>query len=128
MTLKRLPLVYVAGPYTSPDPVYNTRRAVDAGMKLYELGLASPLIPHLTMFVHYLHPQTDVEFWYEYDLHAMERCDAVYRLLGKSTGADREVAYANELGIPVYEETSIGIPTELAQFCNGWQIAKAAAR
>lgn len=109
-------MVYVAGPYTNPDPVINTRRAIDAGMDIYKTGAGIPLIPHLTMFVHLLHPNADVEFWYEYDLHTLERCDAVLRLEGASSGADREVAYARRLGIPVFED---GMELEL--WCQVWQ-------
>lgn len=94
--------VYIAGPYTNPDPVVNTRDAINIGMDLYEAGLAYPVIPHVTMFVHFLRPQTDIEFWYKYDLFALERCDAVYRFPGASSGADREVAHADSLGIPVF--------------------------
>jgi hypothetical protein len=36
------------------------------------------------------------------DFEWLKCCDAVLRLPGESTGADREVALAKELGIPVY--------------------------
>lgn len=62
-----------------------------------------PLIPHLTMFVHFLFPQP-LEFWYAYDIDALEQCQAVFRFDGDSTGADREVERAIELGIPVFTE------------------------
>jgi hypothetical protein len=32
----------------------------------------------------------------------LERCDAVLRLAGESRGADKDVAIAQERGIPVY--------------------------
>jgi hypothetical protein len=34
----------------------------------------------------------------------LERCDAVLRLPGESTGADQDVAIAQERGLPVYYE------------------------
>lgn len=94
------PFVYVAGPYTNPDPVENTRRAVFVGMHIYDMG-AVPLIPHLTMFAHYLTPKP-IDFWYEFDLAQLAHCDALFRFEGASTGADKEVAFATERGIPVF--------------------------
>ena len=34
----------------------------------------------------------------------LRHCDAVLRLPGESTGADQDVAIANELGLPVYHD------------------------
>ena len=58
------PLVYVAGPYTNPDPVWNTHTTVREAEKIEALGC---------------------------DVDVMHRCDAVVRLPGASTGADAEV-------------------------------------
>jgi hypothetical protein len=38
----------------------------------------------------------------DYDLNWLAKCDAVLRLPGASSGADREVEYAQKLGIPVF--------------------------
>jgi hypothetical protein len=95
-----LPLIYIAAPYGS-DPVGNTRRAVEAGMGLYRLGVAVPLIPHTSLVADLVCPMP-AEDWYTYDLHLLERCDAVWRLPGDSKGADAELERAVELGIPVF--------------------------
>lgn len=120
--MKTLPLIYVAGPYTRPDPVENTHEAVRIGMEMYDAGWAMPYIPHLTMFVHYLRPRSDVEYWYEFDLHALAKCDAVVRIPGDSSGADREVEYALELGLPVFLLDANGIAGaftgEFVAWCN----------
>lgn len=100
--MTRLPLTYIAGPYSS-DPVANTRRAIEAGMALYATGLVVPLIPHLSLLLDLVCPMS-VADWYAYDLHLLERCDAVLRLPGESTGADAEVVHALERGIPVFGE------------------------
>jgi hypothetical protein len=100
----RRPLVYVAGPYTNPDPVENTNRAIHAVDALLEVGLVTPISPHLTLLWHLVKPRT-LDFWYAYDLATLARCDAVYRLSGISTGADREVEFAIQQGIPVFEDT-----------------------
>lgn len=96
------PLVYVAGPYTRPDPVENTRLALDAGEELTDSGLVTAFVPHLTLLWHLVHPHADVEYWYEFDLTILRRADVLYRMPGASTGADREVAFAESLDIPVF--------------------------
>lgn len=58
-------------------------------------------IPHLTHFWHKQIPH-EYEFWMRQDFEWLKCCDAVLRLPGESSGADREVALALELGIPVY--------------------------
>lgn len=96
------PVIYIAGPYTNPDPVENTHNTVKFASHLWTSGLAYPLVPHLSMLWHAIAPRP-VEDWYEIDLAHMQRCDGVIRLPGDSTGADAEVAYAVGLGIPVLE-------------------------
>lgn len=84
------PLVYVAGPYTRPDPVENTHNAVRAAEEIEALG-CDVVIPHLSLLWHAISP-APLERWYERDLAVMRRCDALVRLPGVSTGADAEVA------------------------------------
>lgn len=95
------PLVYIAGPYTNPDPVENVHRAIKAGMDLYRTGQCAVIIPHLSMTAQLVEPH-DVDFWYEFDLTQLAHCDALFRLPGDSTGADNEVAFAIEQHIPVF--------------------------
>lgn len=99
----RLPMIYVAGPYTNPDPVQNTHTAIKFGMQLYKDGIAYPVIPHLSLMLHLVIPEPDVAFWYAFDLHAVERCDALVRLPGASSGADAEVAFATDRGMHVFQ-------------------------
>lgn len=84
------PLVYVAGPYTNPDPVWNTHTTVIEAEKIEALG-CDIVIPHLSLLWHAISP-APLERWYQRDLAVMHRCDAVVRLRGASTGADAEVA------------------------------------
>jgi hypothetical protein len=44
----------------------------------------------------------DYELWLEIDFAWVKKCDALIRLPGESSGADREVELARSLGIPVY--------------------------
>lgn len=96
-----LPLVYVAGPYAHLDPVRNTHATIHAAEGLLESGLVTPYVPHLTLLWHLVAPH-DEEHWYAYDLAVLARCDALVRLVGSSKGADREVQFAHDRGIPVF--------------------------
>lgn len=90
------PVLYVAGPYTNPDPVINTHAACRVGTALIEHTTWIPMIPHTSLLWHAVTPRP-VEFWYALDLALMERCDAIVRLPGPSVGADNEVRVAREL-------------------------------
>lgn len=91
-------LVYVAGPYTAPDPVLNVRRAIFVADQLVEAGFAV-IVPHLTMLWHMVSPQ-DPDTWYARDLDVLEHCDLLVRFPGKSKGADQEAKFAQAHDIP----------------------------
>jgi nucleoside 2-deoxyribosyltransferase len=118
-SLVRLPpLIYLAGPYTKPDPVENTNRMIRIADALLDLGVV-PIVPHLTMFWHLVRPRPYDE-WLQYDLQVMLRCDAVLRVPGESNGADGEVRVARRLGIPVlYAETAE--PNDCTAAVAAWQ-------
>ena len=95
-------LVYLAMPYTHPDPIENTNRAIQAAELLISKKAGfTPYVPHLSLAWHLVYPHA-VSFWYEYDLNILERCDCLLRLGGASEGADREVEYARQMGVPVF--------------------------
>lgn len=103
----RRPLVYVAAPYTRPDPVLNTHIIIAEVDEIVNDGVVTPFVPHLTLLWHLVRPRP-LEFWYAYDLATLARCDAVLRLPGESTGADREVQFASAKGLPIfYDRTSL---------------------
>lgn len=95
------PMVYVAAPYTRPDPVENTHRLICEVDVMVDEGLVIPIAPHLTLLWHLVSPRP-LDFWYAYDLATLARCDAVLRLAGESSGADHEVVFARSRGIPVF--------------------------
>jgi hypothetical protein len=103
--------IYIAGPYSHPDPVTNTRAAILAAEEVTAKGHI-PYIPHLTMLWHFVSPHS-IEFWYEYDKFWLRYCNAILRLPGASLGADDEIAVAKSLGIPIYNSVA-----ELPQ--GGW--------
>lgn len=98
--------VYVAGPISLGPIRENIRTATVAGMALLKAGYA-PLVPHLTCYMGGAIPEalpggTRAEDWYETDLPWVSVSQAVLRLPGESVGADKEVALAESLGIPVF--------------------------
>ena len=93
------PMVYTAGPYTNPDPVVNTHKAIKFGLALWEqLGIL-PFTPHLTLMSHMVCPKP-INFWYSIDLAYIDHCDAILRMPGSSSGADAEMEYAYQNRIP----------------------------
>lgn len=105
-------LVYVAGPYTKPDPEQNTEAAMAVAEWIWGLGLF-PVLPHLTHFweQRYHHGYED---WMLLDEALLDRCDAVFRMPGESEGANREVDRAIKLlQIPVFYN-----PSDLQHFAK----------
>jgi hypothetical protein len=92
--------VYVASPYTKGDVAVNVRINIEAADELARAGLI-PFVPLLYHFWHRIIPH-QYDFWTSLDLGWLERCDAIVRLPGESSGADAEVKRAVELGLPVY--------------------------
>jgi hypothetical protein len=97
--VNRKPVVYLAGPYSHPEPIANMRDAIELADRLFDC--CAPLIPHLTGFWHLVSPRT-YEEWLELDCQYLEVCDALLRFGGGSLGADKEVALARELGKRVF--------------------------
>jgi nucleoside 2-deoxyribosyltransferase len=98
------PLIYLAGPYTEPDPVQNTHRMIRIADALLDAGFV-PLIPHLTLAWHLVSPKR-YETWLDYDRELLAHCDAVLRVPGDSNGATGETQHADKLGIPVIRPRS----------------------
>lgn len=92
--------IYVAGAYSKGDVAVNVRNALSMAKRLVEMGHV-PYVPHLTHFWHFAFPRP-YEFWLEYDKEWLRVCDAVFRIVGESSGADAEVELAKELGLPIY--------------------------
>jgi len=78
--------------------------AMHAWADLVDLGYL-PYVPHLSFFLDAVQPHSS-EFWYEYDLGILKRCDLLYvcddDLTKVSHGVSVEIAYAREHGIPVF--------------------------
>lgn len=107
--------VYIAGPISQGILEHNLWRADYAFRQLMLAGFA-PLCPHWSVYhgsarqfhdivlaqARVLPEYTTHEDWLGVDLPWVAVSDAVLRLEGESVGADREVALAESLGIPVF--------------------------
>ena len=119
--------MYIAGPITKGPLDHNINQATDAFIALCKAGHA-PFAPqwscysgranktaegHVVAFAGVTPNELTHEDWYGLDLAWVAVSDAVLRLPGDSTGADKEVALAREKGIPVFhslDELLAGLP------------------
>ena len=107
------PLLYVAGPYTHPDPVANTHRALRCASAISRESGWVPIVPHLSLLWHMVDPQP-IDYWYAYDFEVLEHCDALVRLPGPSSGADVELLAARDGEIEVIEFEELPRSAQLA--------------
>jgi hypothetical protein len=115
------PLIYIAGPYTEPDPVANTHEIIRIADALLAAGF-TPLIPHLTLAWQLVSPKP-YETWLEYDRELLARCDAVLRVPGYSVGATRETQFADRMNLPVIRPWSAS-PEDCVEAVRNWQVAQ----
>jgi Domain of unknown function (DUF4406) len=92
--------IYLAGPISIGNMADHTRNAIHEADRLMAAG-HSPFVPHLSVFWQIVSGQ-EYERWLTYDFEWIKVCEALIRMPGESKGADREVEWARELGIPVY--------------------------
>jgi len=92
--------IYIASPYTIGDRQENVNRQIRCASILIDFGFA----PYWPLSSHYLEQfkARAYDKWLELDFEWLRQCDAVLRLEGESSGADKEVALAGEIGTPVY--------------------------
>lgn len=92
--------VYIAGPITHGDRTLNLRTAILAADVVWR-AKHFVFVPHLNDTYHLVAPH-DYESWLAFDFAWLAKCDVLVRLPGISPGADREVVFATEHGIPVF--------------------------
>jgi hypothetical protein len=113
------PLIYIAGPYSHPDPVLNVREACLVADQVVAMG-AAVVVPHLSMLWHTISPQP-IDVWYARDLDLLDHCHAVVLLPGESKGADAEVAYARARDIRVFSTDHPVAMRLLRRFIEEWR-------
>ena len=104
----RAKTIYIAGPISNGETIGregwipNIIKACEVGARIIELGHV-PIVPHLA---YYLEERAGVEFsyedWLRVDFGLIRASDALLRMEGESKGADREVAYARQIGRQVF--------------------------
>lgn len=92
--------IYIAGPYSKGDVESNVHKAIETANTLADMGFA-PYVPHFTHYWHIKFPRP-YEFWLELDNEFLPFCDALLRLPGESSGADKEEQFAAKLGKPIF--------------------------
>jgi len=92
--------IFLSGPYSHGDVFANVQQAERVGAELIALGFA-PFIPHLYHYLHVVNP-IDYERIMAVDQAWLAQADGLLRMPGYSPGADREVAFAQSRGIPVF--------------------------
>lgn len=93
--------VFICSPYTKPDPAVNINISVKMFNRLMDDGKCVPINMLWTHFYHCINPRS-YEDWLAYCMSFLPLCQAVLRLPGESSGVDREVQVAVEMGIPVF--------------------------
>lgn len=102
--------IYIAGPLTKGNQLDNVSNAVNIYNQLIDLGYF-PFCPHFSYFANIV-DRKPYEVWIDQDLQWLKACDAVYRFEGESEGADGEVKFAEQRGLPVYMDFELmtGMP------------------
>ena len=108
-------LIFVAGPYSADDDdgiSANVAAACAAGKTILEKGHI-PFIAHLSVAYDLWHEDTygeraPADLYYAWDLAMLERCEGLLSL-APSPGANRELARAQELRLPIWTDVD-GVP------------------
>lgn len=92
--------IYIAAPYSKGDKEKNVLAAIEAAELIMKAG-HRPINP---LFSHYHHLvfAHDYEEWMQQDFSDIMTCKAIVRLPGESAGADREIAFAKQVGVDVF--------------------------
>lgn len=104
-------MIYLATPYSDPDPSVMTRRAVTAAQMAWDLAKVGNVVYSPIAHWHYVVENIEEEaprdfgFWRMQCMDMLERADVlmVYTLPGwdKGKGVKAEIDYAHKLGIEV---------------------------
>ena len=134
-------LVYLAVPYSSPDPAVREHRfhlVNQAAAALMRQGI------HVFSPISHTHPiltegelPTGFDYWEEYDRAMLGACCALVVLAiegwNRSVGVAREIEIAKEMGLPIFTAASVeGCASEAAsewlRRCEEDQVSEEAER
>jgi len=115
---KRLPRIYIAGPFTGRTAwrvEQNVRRAEEAAYGAARCG-GFPITPHCNS--RFFFGEIGEDFWVRGYLELLECCDAVFLCAGwaRSAGSRAEAERAEALGIPLLFTTK-----DILDFIEKWR-------
>ena len=96
----------------------NVVAALRKGELVMQLG-GVPYVPHLNVLWDTISPH-EVDYWLYMDEQWIYASDALYRFGGKSSGADKEIGWAAEFGLPILHSDEA-----LRAFMDSWNAVKA---
>lgn len=100
-----LPHVYVLSAWEEHDgkfgKVTNMGRSIDVAEHLYSSGNCIPVVPDLTIAWNQVYPRSP-EFWLEYRVQLMSRCDVALCVGSDADLAEKELSEASRIGLPVF--------------------------
>ena len=102
--MKKIPMVYIAGPYRAKHP-YQIQQNINVawahGVEVCKFG-AYPVVPHLSTM--HMEGLATPEFFIEATLELMRRCNAVLICpnFADSQGTMGEIKEAERLGLPIF--------------------------
>lgn len=99
--------IYIAGPYSSPDPEVNTLRVIEYADLIIEGGKKDntefvPFVPHLCHWWEMKGQPKPYLEWLNYTINWLKKCDFMF-VIQESPGVLEEMKVAEELGIPVFK-------------------------
>jgi hypothetical protein len=116
---ERRKVVYVAGPITKGPLLDHVRAAFEAGSALIDAGF-SVVLPHALCLFELAHPK-DYATMMAVARPLVDGADALLRIPGESSGADREVEWAMLSGVPVFHTVDAVIAWPWARAGEGAQ-------
>ncbi|KKN42487.1 hypothetical protein LCGC14_0712970 [marine sediment metagenome] len=119
---KRMPVVYIAGPFRGPSSwaiEQNIRRAETLALKVWKMG-AAVICPHAN--TRFFQGEGEDDIWLQGDLEMIRRVNAILMTNDwqRSSGARDELEFANELQIPAFFESYDDELDGLAEFIASW--------
>ncbi len=96
------PHIYISGPMGLGDQILNQKWIIDAAEKFHVLGAVS-IMPIGSILWHSHYPKTH-SLWVTLDCSILLRCDLVFRIPGRSKGADIEEEAARVGRIPHFTD------------------------
>jgi len=100
-----LPHVYITSPTTTTDSTQDYNEVIKVANKLYTTGVCVPILPNPQPQWAGAYEHT-TEFWMEYNLQILSRCNAVFNPNKRSATAKLEVVEAERLELQVFTSVS----------------------